>query len=135
MKSKTIVAVIGCGLIGNKRARSAREHPETDLRFVVDADKTRAVQCAKKYGGLWETDWRKAVRDPGVDLVVVSTPNHLHRGIACESLRNGKHVLVEKPMGRNLKETEQIFLCAVRSKRKVKAGFSLRYHPAIQKAH
>src|SRR6185295_1497137 len=45
------------------------------------------------------TDYREMVRHPGLDAVVISTPNWLHCDMACAFLEAGVHVFVEKPMG------------------------------------
>ena len=125
-------AVIGCGLIGAQRARWIREDPRTELALAVDSDlgKARALGAART-----GTDWKKAVQDPDIDFVVVSTPNHLLCPIACAALKAGKHVLTEKPMGRNLKEAESMRKAAKSARRKLKVGFNHRYHPALAKAH
>ncbi len=55
--------------------------------------------------------------------------------IAVAGLDSGKHVLLEKPMGRNLNEARLICNAAQRSNRLVKVGFNHRYHPAIAAGH
>jgi predicted dehydrogenase len=66
---------------------------------------------------------------------VVATPNGILAEIACAALEAGKHVLAEKPMGRNLQEAEAMKAAADRSRRRLKIGFNHRYHPALAEAH
>lgn len=134
-KNKTRVAVIGCGLIGQRRAKCVDENSDSSLKYVVDTTAKVVQQLAQKYHCQWDTDWRKTVRNPDIDVVIVSTPNYLLSPIAVEAMKNGKHVLIEKPMGRKLEEARQICQVSKKYKRTLKIGFNHRYHPAIRKAY
>ena len=129
------VAVIGCGLIGAKRARWINEDSRTELAFAVDLDPSKAKALASGTSARPETDWKKVTDNPQVQIVVVSTPNHLLSPVACRALAAGKHVLIEKPMGRNLKEALAMQGAAKRAGKKLKVGFNHRYHPALSKTH
>ncbi len=132
------VAVIGCGLIGRRRAQTAARHPGSRLRVVVDAEATRAEEVARAHGCDVAPDWRAALERSDVTAVVVSTPNHLLAEIGCTALASGRHVLLEKPMGRNHEEAVGIAAAAARARergRVLKVGFNHRYHPGIEGAH
>ena len=62
-------------------------------------------------------DWRGLAADPGIDAVVVGTPNSLHAEQAIACLEAGKHVLVEKPMATTLAEAEAMNAAADASAR------------------
>ncbi|MGH7517727.1 MAG: Gfo/Idh/MocA family protein [Gemmatimonadales bacterium] len=126
--------VVGCGLIGRRRAVEAAAAPTTRVVAVVDSDAAAAAEAAAMVGAVSESDWRRAVERPDVDLVCVATPNGLIAEIAEAALAAGKHVLVEKPMGRNLGEAERIRAAARTAARRLKVGFNHRYHPAIAEA-
>jgi predicted dehydrogenase len=128
------VAVVGCGLIGRRRAEVVREHPGSTLRCVSDIDEHALQQTALEFGTDAVTDWRAVVARNDVDVVVVSTSNASLAPIAVAALESGKHVLVEKPMGRNVREAMQIAAAATRGRRLVKVGFNHRYHPALAAA-
>jgi len=128
-------AVVGCGLIGNRRAEQAVAHARTRLVAVADTSEDAARAVAERYGAAHHTDWQAIVRDPDVDAVVVATPNAFLRDVTIAALDAGKHVLVEKPMGRNLDEARQMADAATASGRVLKIGFNHRYHPAIRRAH
>ena len=132
---KLKVAIVGCGLIGRKRARWVQKDPRTRLQIVVDADESKARSLAGDFSCQAGTNWLRVISDPEIDLVVVSTPNHLLCEISCAALKQGKDVLVEKPMGRNVTEARRMALTAQKYGRKLKLGFNHRYHPAIHKAH
>jgi predicted dehydrogenase len=129
------VAVIGCGLIGKRRAKEANQHQQTGLTSVVDIDYGRRTELAAKYSCHDSEDWKLVVEEDSINAVVVSTPNALTVEIAQAALAAGKHVLVEKPPGRDLRETRQLVEASKKSKGILKIGFNHRYHPAICRAH
>ena len=94
------------------------------------------MKLAESYGVEAGADWRQVVDDPSIDIVVVSTPNAYLVPIAIAALNSGKHVLVEKPPGRNLEEAQRLEAAARMSwPRVLKVGFNHRYHPAIARAY
>jgi predicted dehydrogenase len=129
------VAVVGCGLIGTRRAAETSLHSRTRLLLCIDTAHAPARNTAERYGAAWSTDWKIAVDDERIDVLVVCTPNAFAYDIAVAGLERGKHVLVEKPMGCNLAQAETLAAIATRSTGRFKVGFSHRYHPAISRAH
>ena len=126
-------AIVGCGLIGQKRARViARLGHRTVL--AVDRAKDRAVALAEPFSARSATDFRAAAEATDVDAVVVATPHAELSTIAIACLETGKHVLIEKPAGRNLAEVSAVAKAADTAKRIVKVGYNHRFHPAMQKA-
>ncbi len=128
------VAVIGCGLIGCRRAEVAARDPRSRCVAVADVNAEAARQLGAKVGAEALSDWRAVVSRPDVGAVLVSTPNGFLAEITIASLNAGKHVLVEKPMGRNLAEALQMHAAAAAAGRVLKIGFNHRYHPAILEA-
>ncbi len=128
-------AIVGCGLIGKKRARWVQEDPRTALDSVVDLNRANADALAAEFQVKAETDWKQAVKNPDIDIVIVSTPNHLLCPIASAALKAGKHVLIEKPMGRSLAEAKIMAKASKSAGKKLKVGFNHRYHPALLEAH
>jgi predicted dehydrogenase len=126
------IGIIGCGLIGSRRADVARSLGD-EVVVVADLDETRARLVAAS--GEWTTDWQRVVADPRLDAVVVATVNKSLAPIACAALDQGKHVLCEKPMGRNAAEARSVLATARRTGRALKVGFNHRHHPAIWRAH
>jgi len=128
------VGVVGCGLIGRRRAEEAARHEATRCIAVADLDAALASTLASEVGARVGLDWRDVVAADDVDIVCVATPNGLLAEIAIAALASGKHVLLEKPMGRNVVEARAIAAAAVAAGRHVKVGFNHRYHPAIERA-
>ena len=126
------VAIIGCGLVGLKRAKALGEH---QLVVACDSDIKRAQNiCSVAGSGNAVTDWKEAGAHPKADIVIVSTTNDWLTPIGLYALEHGKHVLVEKPAARSVKEIVPFLKKAQQTSRKVKVGFNLRYHPALRKA-
>ncbi len=57
-------------------------------------------------------DFHKILQDPEIELVVITTPNHLHREFAEKALREGKHVVVEKPFTPTVDEADELIQLA-----------------------
>ncbi len=129
------VAVVGCGQIGARRAETATRHAHSALRLVIDTDAEAAGALAVRYGVRTNTDWRAALEDDTIGIVVAATPNAFLRDIAIGALESGKHVLIEKPMGKNADDAAAIAEAAQRWGKVLKVGFNHRYHPALMKAH
>jgi predicted dehydrogenase len=125
------VAIVGCGLIGRKRAGALGK---ARLVACADAVSDRAVELARSVRGAIATDVETAVGHPEVDLVIVATTNDALTPVAIAALNAGKHVLVEKPAARNVKEIDTLIEAARRANRGVRVGFNHRYHPSLLEA-
>jgi len=132
--AKIGVAVVGCGQIGARRAETAAQHPRSELRLAVDTNAEAAGALAARYGARASSDWREALQDDSIGIVAAATPNAFLREIAIGALESGKHVLIEKPMGRNAADAAAIAAAAQRSGKTLKVGFNHRYQPALMKA-
>jgi predicted dehydrogenase len=128
------VGIVGCGLIGRRRALEAAASPHSRCLVVADPVATAAEEVAAAAGAEVADDWRRIVERRDVDAIVIATPNGLVAEIALAALAAGKHVLAEKPMGCNLGEAERMRAAACANGRVLKIGFNHRYHPAIMEA-
>jgi predicted dehydrogenase len=126
------VAIIGCGLIGAKRARALEG---ARLIACADIDIARARTLASLSDGCVATDdWRAAVLHPGVDAVIVATPHDSLAAATRAAIEAGKHVLVEKPAARHVDELRPLVDLPGRHDVRVRVGFNHRYHRAFRKA-
>jgi predicted dehydrogenase len=123
------LAIVGCGLIGAKRADAATTH---EIVVVCDRDQARADALARRTGARATLDWREAVA-ADVDAVIVATTHDQLAGIALAAAEAGRHVLVEKPAGRHVDELRPIAAAATARGVVVKVGFNHRFHPAFLK--
>ncbi|HEX7155402.1 MAG TPA: Gfo/Idh/MocA family oxidoreductase [Thermoanaerobaculia bacterium] len=129
----TRVAIVGCGLIGQKRAAALGDSARLVACADVELDRARAL--AGRANAVASHDWREVIARDDVDVVIVSTINSLLAEISAAALDAGKHVLVEKPAARNVRELDTVIEAQQRSGRLVRVGFNHRYHPALLKAH
>jgi len=126
------VAIIGCGLIGQKRASNLAG---SRLVSCVDQDMLRALQVAKHADGCVATvDWREPLNRSDVELVIVATPHNSQAEIVRGAITAGKHVLVEKPAARHVSELQDLPALAAKHNVRVHVGFNHRYHRAFQEA-
>jgi predicted dehydrogenase len=126
------VAIIGCGLIGNKRAQSLAG---CTLAVCCDSVVERARALAATVAGAEASDdWREVVARPDIDIVTVATTHDLLAPIAAEAVKTGKHVLIEKPGARSSGELVPLATAARRRGAAVRVGCNHRYHRAFQKA-
>jgi predicted dehydrogenase len=131
------VAVVGCGLIGTRRAHVAAAHADTRICAVADIERSRAERIAHALtpgSCAAEVAWRHVVEREDVDIVVASTSNGSLAEVVIAALEAGKHVLMEKPMGRSLAEARCIAQAAAASAGKLQVGFNHRLHPGIRRA-
>jgi predicted dehydrogenase len=126
------VGIVGCGLIGGKRAKSLEQ---CRLVAVADIDLARAQKLAAQYPSCAATDdWESLMQRDDIDLVIVATTNDMLAPVSLAAARSGKHVLVEKPAARNAAELAPVIEAARTSGVVAKVGFNLRFHPALLKA-
>jgi predicted dehydrogenase len=124
------VGIVGCGVIGRKRAEALGDDR---LVAVVDTDKARARALASERGAS-VCHTLDELLGCGLDVVVVATTHDALAATACAALATGAHVLVEKPAGRTLAEIEALAGAAAAARRLVKVGFNHRFHPGIARA-
>jgi predicted dehydrogenase len=124
------LTIIGCGLIGSKRAAAAAGH---EIVAVCDPDHGRREGLARQTSARAIADWREAI-GIDADAVVIATPHDQLAQIALAAVEAGRHVLVEKPAGRRPAEVAPLVAAAKQRRRIVKVGFNHRFHPAIARA-
>jgi predicted dehydrogenase len=125
------IGIVGCGLIGQKRAQALAG---ATLVACADADPARARALAARAPGARAAAPGEVVAAPDVDLVVVATPHHVLPELTLAAIRAGKHVLVEKPAARTAAELEPVIAEAARRDVRVRVGFNHRYHRAFRQA-
>ena len=100
------VALIGCGLVGQKRLKLL---PPGSVTVACDLQLERAQKLAAQSPGCLPTDSvEQAVGSPNVDVVMIATANASLAPIAVQAAQHGKHVLVEKPGAIAVKELDTL---------------------------
>lgn len=126
------IGIIGCGLIGAKRAGALGARGK--LVACADVDHNRAINLAQKFNATAYSDWREMLARSDVQIVVICTLHDSLASLTLEAMRAGKHVLVEKPAARYPDELIPLLEAQKSCATKVRVGFNHRYHRALQKA-
>jgi predicted dehydrogenase len=124
--------VVGAGVIGQLRARSIREHPETELAGVADPVTDAARRAVAGSAGTACPDLATLLALPQLDAVIISTPLPHHEEGVLAALAAGKHVLCEKPLGNTVEGCRRMVDAARAAGRSLAVGFNHRYYPAIK---
>lgn len=133
-------AVVGAGLIGTARALDFVDIADTHLAYVCEPDPARgqalAAKVAERQGA--PCDWTRShdglVSGARVDVALVAVPHDVAAGIVRGLLTAGINTLVEKPMGVNLGEAQELGRCAEQGRGRLAVGFNYRHYPAIARA-
>ena len=128
------VGIVGAGRMGQRRAATAHAHPESAVTLIYDEHASAATELATEYRAAVAASQEELIT-ADLDIAVVATTHDSLAPISTAALLAGKHVLCEKPLGRNPQEARQAVAAAEQSGRVLKVGYNHRYHPAVQKLH
>ncbi len=139
MKKNLNVALIGYGFMGRAHSNAYRKVEQFfDLPYaprlkVVSARKeAKLKEFADRWG--WEetdTDWRRVVQRPDIDLVDICSPNDTHREIALAAAAEGKMIACEKPLAMDVEEARAMTAAVEKSGRPNMVWFNYRRVPAL----
>lgn len=121
------VGVIGCGGRGSSDGRSFKRYGDENnnacqVLAVCDVYEKRKRAQAQFHNAKGFSDYRELLAMPGIDAVVVATPDHWHARIALDAMDQGKDVYLEKPMCHTIKEVRQLLDTARETGRVVQVG-------------
>ena len=126
------VGVIGCGLIGHKRAEAIGSKNQLIACFDVVSD--ASTNFANKFGCLACKSLDEFFHQK-LDVVFVSTVHESLSQIAVLCLQNGFHTFIEKPGGISVTDLSTIKNAKLSTELKCQVGFNHRFHPSMLKAH
>ena len=126
---KKNVAVVGCGHWGKNLVRNFSELGA--LAAVCDPDDDLAKSYAEKYN-VGNLSFTAIINDPAIEGVVLAVPAPLHASMAIEVMNSGKHVYVEKPLGMNKVEAEDMISASKKNGVQLMVGHLLQYHPVFR---
>jgi predicted dehydrogenase len=137
------IGLVGVGWMGRVHGRSyrrARDHyPECSgaarLLLAADESEERARSAVDELGfEAFSTDWADVIANPDVEAVSITVPNRYHREVSLAAAEAGKHVWIEKPVGRTPSETGEIAGAVERAGVRSIVGFNYRHAPAVRHA-
>jgi predicted dehydrogenase len=127
-------AVIGSGFIGTVHIEALRRLG-VPVHGIVGSSPARAVERARQLGvprGYGSLD--ELLADDRVEVVHVTSPNHLHHPQVLQILEAGRHVVCEKPLAMTAEESGELVERAARSGKVNAVNFNIRFYPLNQHA-
>jgi predicted dehydrogenase len=130
------VAVLGAGAWAQfAHIPGWQRDPRCQVAVMCDVEIARARDFARTFGiAEASDDWQSVVARPDIDVVDVVTPSQTHFELAWAALSAGKHVLCEKPVAYDFRDTLRAAALARGKGLKTKLGFTFRYSPGVQYA-
>jgi predicted dehydrogenase len=103
------------------------------LALIAGRDEEAVREAAERYGyENWTTDWRDMIADPSVGLLDNGGPNSVHAEPTILAAQAGKHVVCEKPLGRDAEESHRIWREVAATGVKHMCAFNYRFVPAVR---
>ena len=125
------VGIIGTGLQFNRRAPIIHQSDSDEITMVCGTNKDIAKNIESQYSCQTTERWEKIVSQKDIEIILICTPPNIHAEICIEAIKQGKHVLCEKPLSRDLDEAKNMVSIAKKYNKILKCGFNHRHHPAI----
>lgn len=122
-----------CHALAFGNANAALDLPaRIRLTALADADSVRAEQCASAWGfDHSHADWQHLISDPQVQIVAITTPNHLHFPMAMAAIAAGKAVYCEKPLAVSLAQADDMRRSAKAAGVVTQVGYNYQHNPMI----
>ena len=138
-KPQLNIGVVGYGFMGRTHSNAYRRVPnffdvpyEPVLKAICGRNRARAEAFQQTWGyESVETDWRKLVERKVIDVIDIASPNDTHAEIAVAAAQAGKAVLCEKPLGRNVAESQAIVAAAEKAGVPNMVWYNYRRVPAV----
>lgn len=133
---KLRVAVFGAGRWAEMaHVPGWQRDPRCEVVVICDPVDDRARDFASEFGiPEHSKDWQEVMARTDIDVVDVVTSNHMHFDLSWAALETGKHVLCEKPVHRDYRQTSAAAALARSKGLKTKLGFTFRYSPGVRYA-
>jgi predicted dehydrogenase len=129
------LGIIGLGYQGKVHLRNSLRLKEAKVLGVADVSE-KALMFAKKSGvkNVF-ADYEDLLKSEQLDAVILSLPNFLHLEGVIKAAEAGKHILLDKPLARNVEEGEKIVSIARKNGVRLMIGYDLRFNPVLRKIH
>jgi 2-hydroxy-4-carboxymuconate semialdehyde hemiacetal dehydrogenase len=130
------VVMAGQGAFGQKHLEAIGNIPGVEVVSLAGGSPATTEEVAKKFKiPHWTTDYSEALKQPGVEAVILTTPTQMHARQAIEAMRARKHVMIEIPMADTLEDSEQILNVQKEMGVIAMAGHTRRFNPSHQWVH
>ncbi|HME51015.1 MAG TPA: Gfo/Idh/MocA family oxidoreductase [Candidatus Lokiarchaeia archaeon] len=130
------IGIMGFGSFAERRLIPGFQNCQhAELVALVKRDADAALEKAREFGipdAYSYSDSETFFSTPGMDAVFVASSNNAHADDAINCLKAGKHVIVEKPMGMNAAECEQMIAASIQYGKELMVAQCLRYNKTVQ---
>src|SRR5206468_2954811 len=128
-KSNLNIALVGAGNLARwAHLPEIKKQSNVTLRAICSANGVRAKSYSSRFGASYCcSDYGEVLRDPAVDVVVITSRNQHHAVQALAALEAGKHVFVEKPMAVTEEECRELVRAVSETGRMLTVGFNRRF--------
>jgi len=124
--------ILGCGNIANKFASDLALISDAELYAVTSRSMKKAANFKQKHNAVIAYDnYDQFLKDETIDIVYIATPHSSHANLSIRAMENGQHVLCEKPLALNKKETQRITDTSYRTNRFFMEALWTRFNPNI----
>lgn len=130
MSEKIKVGVIGVGNMGERHCRVYSTLPHVQLVGISDLSESRGRQLQEKYEVQYFPDFTEMLKQVDAVSLATTTPGHYPLGMEC--LRQGKHLLVEKPLALTAAQAQELVTLAQTNGCMLMVGHIERYNPAFK---
>lgn len=129
------IGIIGTGLIGHEHARAiSLAGGAVRLIAAADVDSSRLASfCDSSDVARSYSDAGQLIRDPEIELVVITTPPIAHEELVVAALENGKYVFCEKPLAHSLASAARIAKAESRHPGRLAVSYQMRYEPSYRR--
>jgi predicted dehydrogenase len=127
MSAQLKAGVIGLGILGSQHVEFLAGHPQIDVAAVADIRLERAQQIAGQYQAQVYDDYRRMLKEQKLDVVVVATPDPLHKDPVLAAIEAGVPAIIqEKPMATTVSDATEMLEAAERAGSRIFVHFSNR---------
>ena len=129
MNKNLKVGVIGFGQMGQIHAGIYNKLPGVDLVAVCEFNDERRAEAEKEYGCQTYKNYKDLLENPEIDAVSIVLPDNMHREAVEIAVANKKHILLEKPLAKELADGEAMYEILKDYDKVFSLGFLLRFDP------
>lgn len=129
------VAIIGTGWVSGEYMKAFKANPNTEVRAILSRDRDRAHAKAEEFGLLncrGYDHMEEMLAAPGIHIVAICTPHHLHVEQGVASAEAGKHLIIEKPAALDVAGLRRLCAAVKAAQVKTIVSFVLRWNPLFQ---
>jgi len=129
------VLINGAGWVSTQHISAYKNNPHTEIVGISDLN----IETARKRAAEFDLDipcldnFEKALELPGIDIVSVCTPQHVHAENVITAANAGKHIVIEKPAAQSMDEIRAMQAAINNARVKTVVSFVLRWNPMFAK--